>query len=262
MTKRREPDPVSWEEGNTLLAEFGAEQILAERITSERQARGWSQSELARQLKALGYEAIGQTVISRIERPGEERRAIRVDEAIAFARVFDLPLGDLMLPTWSRRHLNFVRRLRQAPELLNQIEDLWQEYQKTVQLVAQAAREDDDDALRQRFEAASDVVVDPLAKDRSERRFDRDVHSLLGSPGDIRALDRTLKEIAESVEADHRDAVLRRIARLRSRIAEVQQQPEILEAFNRDWGHDYPLERLKRELRELELELHEEEMPQ
>lgn len=58
-----------------------------------REVRGWSQSELARRLGDAGIPGIHQTTIARIE---AGTRPIRLAEAVALARIFELRVDDLV----------------------------------------------------------------------------------------------------------------------------------------------------------------------
>lgn len=81
---------------------LNAEDNLICRLKSVRLARGWSQYEVARRLQAIGQGQISQSVISDFESDGfgsGPRRRVRLDEAVAFAWVFGLTLGELITPT-------------------------------------------------------------------------------------------------------------------------------------------------------------------
>ena len=110
---------ISWKEGHSLIANLGSEDWLAQRIEAERKSRGWSQAELSKQLGAIGYP-LHQSAISKIERPpkADGRRAITINEAIGFARVFDIPLGELLLPPDSVSYIEFAKSLSDGPEKL------------------------------------------------------------------------------------------------------------------------------------------------
>lgn len=110
--------PVSWTEGSRLVAEFGNEDHLAARITTEREARGWSQSQLSREMAGIG-RPIPQTAISKIENPQRGgRRAISVDEAVGFSKLFGVPLGELLMPASTLKHLKIVRDIADGPAAL------------------------------------------------------------------------------------------------------------------------------------------------
>src|SRR5690348_3763576 len=72
----------------------GAEDVIARRIAVERTDRGWSYADLAGRLTELGCP-IGASAVWKIEQP-EHRRRITVDEAIAFAKAFGIPIVDFL----------------------------------------------------------------------------------------------------------------------------------------------------------------------
>jgi transcriptional regulator with XRE-family HTH domain len=72
------------------------ENALARRIAYERERREWSPGGLARLMTKAGCP-MNQSSIWKIEN-GEPRRKITVDEAIAFAKVFDTTLEKLLTP--------------------------------------------------------------------------------------------------------------------------------------------------------------------
>ncbi len=80
---------------STVLSEENA----AERVRLERELRGWSTGELAKRMTEAGYP-INQSSVWRIE-SGEPRRRINLNEAIGFAKVFDLALEDFLGPPTS-----------------------------------------------------------------------------------------------------------------------------------------------------------------
>ncbi|MEV0316666.1 helix-turn-helix domain-containing protein [Nonomuraea fuscirosea] len=76
-----------------------SEENVALRISWEMRRRGWSQERMAHELTKAGC-ATHQSAISKIvnPKPDGSRRLISVDEAIALARVFEIPLEELPLP--------------------------------------------------------------------------------------------------------------------------------------------------------------------
>jgi transcriptional regulator with XRE-family HTH domain len=72
------------------------EENVARRIKLEREARGWSTATLADRLTDAGYP-LNQSAVWRIE-SGEPRRRVNLDEAIGFAKVFDVSLDNLVGP--------------------------------------------------------------------------------------------------------------------------------------------------------------------
>jgi len=106
---------LNWEEAGALLSATSSERELARRLTEERQARGWSQERLAREVTAVGVP-LPQSAISKIEKPAPGgRRAITVQEAIGFSIVFDVPLLELLLPANARDQVQDLRAFAEGP---------------------------------------------------------------------------------------------------------------------------------------------------
>jgi transcriptional regulator with XRE-family HTH domain len=137
-------EPFDWREGNRIVEELGSEGHLAARITSEREAREWSQSELARQMKKVNCP-IPQTAISKIEKPQTGgRRAITVEEALAFAKVFGIPFGELLLPVDQFKSMSNLRLLGAAEAAVTIKSQADGAYRDVVNEVAVAAVKDRD----------------------------------------------------------------------------------------------------------------------
>jgi transcriptional regulator with XRE-family HTH domain len=75
---------------------IASEHALARRIANERERRGWSYDGLASRMTKAGC-AIQSSAIYKIEKSDPPRR-ITVDELVAFAEVFAVPVQDLLLP--------------------------------------------------------------------------------------------------------------------------------------------------------------------
>ena len=73
-----------------------AEDNLARRIAAERDARGWTNDGLAKRMTDVGCAMTGSAIF-KIEK-GEPRRRIVVDELVAFASVFGVPISELLVP--------------------------------------------------------------------------------------------------------------------------------------------------------------------
>lgn len=95
--------PLLYSEGN-----------VAARVALEREVRGWSTTELAERVTKAGVK-MNQTAVWRIEN-GEPRRRINLDEALAFARVFELPLEELMSPPLEGLDVDSRRLVQEAVE--------------------------------------------------------------------------------------------------------------------------------------------------
>jgi transcriptional regulator with XRE-family HTH domain len=167
-------ETLTWGDGNRYVSEMGGEDHLATRIEAERLAREWSQSELARQMADVGCP-IPQTAISKIEKPQRGgRRAISVDELIAFGKVFALPVGELVLPTHVLRSVRARHRLTQVQEALQSKLAAEDHYQTVVRDISIAARDD-----AELMETLIEI------RDRTEAKAQRD-----DRPGPVQAKDR------------------------------------------------------------------------
>lgn len=87
--------------GDTPVALFGAN------LRRFREAYGWSQSELARRMQEGGWPKYSQVAVSRTE---EGSRAVRLDEAVSLAALFNRKLQDLLDPqdvidSWQRLNI-------------------------------------------------------------------------------------------------------------------------------------------------------------
>jgi transcriptional regulator with XRE-family HTH domain len=130
---------ISWAEGHRLIEKVGGEDHLALRVTTERNRLGLSQEKLAEAMVAAGCP-VPQSAISKIENPGRGgRRAISVEEAIAFAKVFDVPLGELLLPPDVVRDKVAWQGYVRATELQAQIRTLTNLYEDELLWLRSAA---------------------------------------------------------------------------------------------------------------------------
>ena len=137
MSRRRS---LNWEEAGALLSATSSERELARRLTEERQARGWSQERLAREVTAVGVP-LPQSAISKIEKPAPGgRRAITVQEAIAFSIVFEMPLLELLLPANAREQVRVLRAFAEGPDRWLHMDVAVDHYWSTVRLVASKCR--------------------------------------------------------------------------------------------------------------------------
>jgi len=125
-------EPFTWSEGSKLVNELGSERWLGQRIQTERKVRGWSQAKLSDELAKAGHP-LHQSAISKIEPPDEDKRggrprgavsgkrSVTIDEAVGFSKVFDIPLGELLLPPDAVRDAAAWQRYLRATELQKEI---------------------------------------------------------------------------------------------------------------------------------------------
>ncbi|QTF71263.1 helix-turn-helix domain-containing protein [Arthrobacter woluwensis] len=64
-------------------------------LRSQREWKGWSQSELARRMQGIGWPKYSQVAVSRTE---EGTRAVRLDEALDLAEVLDVSFTQMITP--------------------------------------------------------------------------------------------------------------------------------------------------------------------
>lgn len=88
------PDGTRVPDGNDASQ---PEMNVALRVEYEMRHRGWSQERLSKEMADAGCP-IHQSSISKIINPRGKRRTISVDEVVAFAKVFDTTLDDMLLP--------------------------------------------------------------------------------------------------------------------------------------------------------------------
>lgn len=110
---RFHPMRISGEGETTDLA---SEAALAEWVKAERVRRGWSQETLAKKVEAILGGGFPQSAVSKIEKQ-RGRRSITVDEAIALAQVFEVPLAKLLLPPSVARDEHLHRLLLNLADL-------------------------------------------------------------------------------------------------------------------------------------------------
>jgi transcriptional regulator with XRE-family HTH domain len=115
-----------------------AEDHLAQRIAAERDARGWTNDGLAKRMTDAGCPMTGSAIF-KIEK-AEPRRRIVVDELVTFAKVFAIPLEELLLAPE-------VAASREATRLVLQ----WNEAAKAA------------DPLIEAQNAAADAIYDYIA---------------------------------------------------------------------------------------------------
>lgn len=130
--------PLLYSEGN-----------VAGRVALEREVRGWSTTELAERVTRAGVK-MNQTAVWRIEN-GSPRRRINLDEALAFSRVFELPLEELMSPPLEGIDVDGRRLVQEAVEAFYESRDAQDRLHRAVVVTAEyiQARPDSSRAIHQ-----------------------------------------------------------------------------------------------------------------
>lgn len=105
---------------NQAISEQDAERLAGQRLRELRTARKWPLHEVASRMKPYGY-SWHQTVVAKIE---TGQRPLRLNEAIALARLFGVDLDDLLFDPTTPGHTEEIEeqiaelegRLSQASE--------------------------------------------------------------------------------------------------------------------------------------------------
>jgi len=149
-----------------MLFEVGQEQNLAARVLEERKQRGWSQERLARELSRVGCK-MPQSAIWKIENLVDgRRRTISVDEAIAFSRVFGLPLATLLLPPDALEQQRLYRDILMGPGMWGSVQRAVDAYLAVLVSIKKATQ--GDSQWRQRFETNLSQARLALAERRDD----------------------------------------------------------------------------------------------
>ncbi|MGW3347766.1 LuxR C-terminal-related transcriptional regulator [Nonomuraea rubra] len=135
------------------MAEVGAEVIAAWRVRELRQALGWTQQDVAERLRVFGV-SLDQSSVARIE---SGSRLIRLSEAIAFAKVFDIDLERLI-------------SVPRDAEALSMLEDRIEALENEVAEAAAAAQQAIAYARAQREAAEEARVAEAAAQERLSAR--------------------------------------------------------------------------------------------
>lgn len=127
--------------GDEPVALFGAN------LRRFREAYGWSQSELARKMQEAGWPKYSQVAVSRTE---EGSRAVRLDEAVSLAKLFNRRLQDLLDPkdvidAWQRLRILIDDYSHRVSMLRIAVEDL-EDYRVFVAVHARILQEEVDAA--------------------------------------------------------------------------------------------------------------------
>ncbi|MFJ2578432.1 helix-turn-helix domain-containing protein [Kitasatospora aureofaciens] len=100
---------------------LAGEENAARRLKMERESRGWSTAEVARRMSETGFP-INQSSVWRIE-SGEPPRRINLDEAIGFAKIFDITLAELVGPSGGAVSAKMLHLFEIFQEAANRAQD-------------------------------------------------------------------------------------------------------------------------------------------
>lgn len=182
---------LTWEQGNGLVSQLGGERRLrgpGGRVKLERTARGWSQETLAAKM-ADARCPIQQSAISKIEaaRGSATPRAVTLDELIAFSRVFEIPVGDLLLPPGAAAMVQGLQDLAAGPQLRRELVMAQSRYDQLLERVVAFAGTDLDVVLDHVQDIIDRHQDDTDPNDSVEHAFAREVTARLDSDSRKRA---------------------------------------------------------------------------
>ncbi len=115
---------------------------LGDRVRLERTARGWSLEKLAIQMRHVGCEIAASAIYKSESGPAESRRRITYDEALAYSRVFDIPMSELDMPIEAVRNRAVKALLDEYDEALNGLAASVERLRQWFPQFAQAAASD------------------------------------------------------------------------------------------------------------------------
>lgn len=131
-----------------------SEDNLARRISWEMNQRGWSQERMAKEMTDAGFP-LHQSSVSKIVNPKDgKRRAISVDDAIGFARVFGVTVENLLIPFEAVLDSGIRDTLIRLEKIHQQREDLDREAAALATGLVQYAREAGPDAVDRNLASA------------------------------------------------------------------------------------------------------------
>jgi transcriptional regulator with XRE-family HTH domain len=115
-----------------LVAQHGSQFSVVDRLRTELEQRGWSQSELSRRLADLKPRYhLSQGAISRML-AYDNPREITVDDLLAFVRVFNIPLEEFVLPSAITYEVGGWGAYMTAIDKLERLYEAFEEYDAAV----------------------------------------------------------------------------------------------------------------------------------
>ena len=124
-----------------------AEEFLAATIEDLRTREGWSYAELSQRMGEAGCP-IERSSLQKIER-GQPRRKITVNELVAFSRVFNVEIPELLVSPSYKTEQMFLRDLEDGPRLTSEAWQAKSRQRGLVHRVAGACVDMEDGHLRE-----------------------------------------------------------------------------------------------------------------
>lgn len=149
---------IGHKELGEMIRKESSEALVARRVKEMREARGWSQSRLADELKEI--RPMNQSSLSKVEAGS---RGIGVDELLAFAEVFGVTVEHLLLPPEAFVHITGWEKFQDAAAALNDVRTSTTKYLNAIMSVRSVIAKSPD--LVKRIESMRDAV---LAREQAE----------------------------------------------------------------------------------------------
>ena len=170
-----------------------AEATVAQRIRFERENRAWSPAKLAQQMTAAGYP-LNQSAIWRIEN-GDPPRRVNLEEAVGFAKVFEMGLEDLITPVGAVATPELKRRLRNVMDAVRAYQEAEAAAYRAVAALAEYA-----DSRPEQADVIRDISVSVLLSPDEPYLTDNVPESFLE---DFAQYDESTRKLAFAFRARH-----------------------------------------------------------
>ncbi len=180
----------SWSEVSALIQSEGDERNVGTQIRRAREERGWSQTELAERVSRVLHpysekvsSSIDRVAVWRIENPDAKSggRRVTIAELIAFAKVFNMTIAELLLPTGAADRQKAWAAVEAAFEALQAVRMATSTYREAVMRVRAFA--DVDEELSHQIIERRDAVQEAHAESY-RKQWERHRHEFTGSPRD------------------------------------------------------------------------------
>jgi transcriptional regulator with XRE-family HTH domain len=151
------------------------EELAGEEVRRLRNARRWSQEEVARRMTAAGHTNWHQTTVGKTELA---TRPLRLNEAVALAGLFEVPVTQLIAP--------ITLKPEDVQAELETIEERWAEIQAAFRSAEAQRQEAHEDAAR--ADAAAAAAANELGRFRARLDYLNGLRSIIaGEPVDPEA---------------------------------------------------------------------------
>lgn len=145
------------------ILRLGSDDNVGARIKELRETREWSLEKLADELGKVGHP-LNRSSLWKVE-SGSTRRRVSLREAVAFAKVFSVPIDELFLTEGQLTQREIIRSADRAMELLAVAHTAWVHYTQAVTYAQQVL-----DRAPDRSDAAAELMRTRARVQRKDRR--------------------------------------------------------------------------------------------